>query len=188
MEKMGLTFDIIPSKFEEHLDHARSTEEVAVELALGKANDVAKKYPEAIVIGSDTIVSVDGKQYGKPKDEQDARQTLILLAGRTNIVTTAVVVVCKAEDTEMRDVISSIIFFKPLNRTKLETYLAAGDWHDKAGSYGIQGGAAPLIERIEGEYDAVLGLPTRPLADMLRAMGVSCRPAQIEKLVPTKLP
>jgi septum formation protein len=184
MEEMGLTFKVVPSSFTEYFDHARSTEDVAIELALGKARKVAQKHLRAVVIGSDTIVTFNDKQLGKPKDEQEARQTLASFAGEMNIVTTAVVVICKELGVEWVDVVSSRVFFKPLDMRAVEKYVGSGDWHDKAGSYGVQSGAAPLVDRIEGEYDAVLGLPTRPLAKQLKRLGFACHPANVESLVP----
>ena len=180
LQKMGVTFSVIPSQFEENLDHSRPVDEVAIELALGKAREVSKKHPKAIVIGADTIVLIDGKQLGKPKDEAEARATLHNLAGRTNIVCTGMAVLCQELNLETTCAVSSNVFFKPANDTAIETYLASGDWYDKAGSYGIQSGAAPLVEYVEGEYDAVLGLPTRALADQLYQMGVSCQPATLD--------
>lgn len=183
LHKMGLVFSIIPSNFEENLDHSRPVEEVAIELALGKAEDVAKDHPEAIVIGADTIVVIDGRQLGKPKDEADARRTLELLAGRANTVATGIAVIHKQSDAVLTEAVASQVYFKPLDREILEAYIASGDWHDKAGSYGVQSGGAPLIDRIEGEYDAVLGLSTKTLATFLRSLGVISRPADVKSPV-----
>lgn len=180
LEKMGLQFTIVPSSFEERLDNARSTEAVALELATGKARNIAKRFPEAIVIGSDTIVAINDKQLGKPKDEKDARKTLLLLAGQVNFVTTAVTVTCRALDKELCEVITSKVTFKPLNKKALEKYMASGDWQDKAGSYGLQSGAAPLVDYIEGAYDAILGLPTTDLARLLEAFGIQSKPVKLD--------
>jgi septum formation protein len=184
LTKMGVDFTVQPSNFEEHLDHSRSTEEVALELATGKARDVARLHPAAIIISSDTIVTIDGKQLGKPKDETDARKTLTMLASRAHTVTTAVVVICQEEQKELSEVVTSEVLFKPLNKGALETYLASGDWHDKAGSYGVQSGAAPLIDRITGDYNAVLGLPTKDLAKLLQIFDVPAKPVTLETTVP----
>jgi len=181
---MGLTFETIPSNYDEQLDHSRHVEEVAVELALGKAEDVAKQHPEEIVIGSDTIVFVDGKQLGKPKDETEARHILHKLAGKVNIVSTGLAVVCEDLDLVITEVVSSKVFFKPYDKTTHETYLATGDWHDKAGSYGMQSGAAALIDHIEGEYDSILGLPTKTLAAILHPLGFHCHAVELTPPIP----
>lgn len=189
LELMGLTFSVIPSNFEEHLDHNRNVNEVAIEIALGKAHDVARQHPEAIVIGADTIVVVDGTQLGKPKDETEARRTLMLLAGRKHVVATGIAVVYVHRNIEMTAIVQSNVVFKKLDHSALETYLASGDWHDKAGSYGLQSGGAPLVDYIEGEYDSILGLPTNTLATLLQRFGISSRKVTLKAPVPQrKLP
>lgn len=180
---MGVQFSIIPSDYCEQLDYARPVEEVAIELALGKARAVARQHPDALVIGSDTIVLADGKQLGKPRDEAEARRVLKELAGKVNIVATGLAVICESKGLEITEVVSSKVFFKEHDHGEHETYLASGDWHDKAGAYGLQSGAAPLIDHIEGDYDAILGLPTSVLAAILRPLGIDCRAATLKSSV-----
>jgi septum formation protein len=179
LQRMGVQFTVIPSDFDEQLDDARDPVEVAKELALGKANTVAAEHPEAIVIGSDCIVSINGQQLGKPADLQEARETLRRLSGQTNIVTTSVAVVCKADNLSLVEAASARVTFKPLDEQALEAYIQTGDPLDKAGSYGLQSGAAPLVERFEGDYDVIIGLPTRLLADMLQGLGVTAHHVEI---------
>lgn len=186
LEKMGVNFQIVPSSFDEYLDHARLPEEVAIELAFGKVREIARRFPEAVVIGSDTIVTINGEQLGKPADEADARATLLRLAGQMNTVTTSIVVVCSAENKELAEVVTSKVYFKPLDEQAIETYIQTGDWHDKAGSYGLQSGAAPLVDYIEGQYDAVLGLPTKDLAKLLQIFGIDSKPVEITSPVPIR--
>lgn len=181
---MGVTFTTIPSNYEEVLDDARHVVEVAKELGLGKALDVAANHPEAVVIGSDTIVLYDGAQLGKPRDEEHARQLLTKMAGQRNDVVTSIAVVCKDLGVEVVDAITSSVYFKPFNREALETYLQTGDWHDKAGGYGIQSGFAPLIDHIEGDYDSIIGLPTKRLAEMLHQLGIPAQPADVPSSLP----
>lgn len=175
LSQMGLTFDVVPSEFDEHLDESRDAEIVAKELAHGKAEDVAKNHRDAYVIGSDTIVAVNGRQMEKPRDIADAREMLTALAGHESTVSTGVAVINYDQKVALVDVATTRVYFKPDNEemTELrEEYLATDDWKDKAGAYGIQSGAAPLIDRIEGDYDTVVGLPTRLLASMLNQVGV----------------
>ena len=181
---MGLVFTVIPSDYDEQLDHDRHVEEVAIELALGKARAVAQKHPAAVVVGSDTIVFVDGKQLGKPKDEAEARETLRQLAGKVNVVSTGLAVVCEEDSLIITEVVSSEVLFKPYDRETHEAYIASGDWHDKAGSYGLQSGAAPLVDHIEGEYDAILGMPTKTLTAILHPLGFSCHAVELDPPVP----
>ncbi len=179
LTQMKVSFTAIPSDFDEQLDENRSIKEVAIELALGKAGSIAAEYPDAIVIGSDTIVGVAGRQLAKPADIAEARAMLLSLSGQRSTVTTSSVVVHTASNTVLSDADTTTVVFKKDSDevTKLrEEYLASGDWHDKAGGYGIQGGAAPLIDHIEGSYDTVVGLPTTLLAAQLESLGVTAQP------------
>jgi septum formation protein len=175
MGRMGLEFTVLPSHFDEQLDESRGAEVVAKELALGKAEDVAREHPNAYVVGSDTIVGVNGRQMEKPVDIDDARAMLIALSGQQSTVSTGVAVINKSLNVQLVEVATTQVFFKPDSEevAKLrEAYLASEDWKDKAGGYGIQSGAANLIERIDGDYDTVVGLPTRLLAKMLSELGI----------------
>ncbi|HSX00098.1 MAG TPA: nucleoside triphosphate pyrophosphatase [Patescibacteria group bacterium] len=186
LKQMRLVFTAIPSDFEEHLDHSRPTIEVAKELGLGKARAVAESHPEAIVIGSDTIVTIGGKQLGKPVDESEARDTLMQQAGEEVTVTTSVVVICIELGLEIVDADEAIVQFKPYSKAEHEKYLATGDWADKAGSWGIQSGAAALIENIQGNYDTILGLPTILLSKALQSVSVESSSLTLAAPVPHK--
>lgn len=170
-------FEAIASNFDEQLDDARSPAAVAVELAYGKARDVASQYPNSYVIGSDTIVTIDGTQLAKPADIDDARRMLSLLAGRIHEVTTGVVLVTPDVSYEAYD--TTHVHFKPYDSELVEAYLATGDSLDKAGAYGIQSGAGVLIEYIDGAYDTVIGFPTRVVSELLSKVGVDARPLQL---------
>lgn len=175
LSKMGVSFTVQPSAYNEHLDESRSAEEVAMELSLGKAKDVAKSNPDAYIIGSDTIVGINGRQMEKPRDMDEARAMLQALAGHESTVSTGVAIVNLNTDTELVDVATTKVYFKedsPEVQQLREQYLATEDWRDKAGGYGIQSGAATLIDRIEGDYDTVVGLPTRLLAQKLQELGI----------------
>lgn len=177
LEMMGLVFDVVPSGYDEWLDDAKDTRDVAIELGLGKVREVAKRYPEAIVIGGDTIVTIDGKQLGKANDVAEARAMLRDLAGKAHSVTTSVVVVCLAENFEYASADETKVVFKPYDERLVEIYLASGDWHDKAAAYGIQSGAGPLVDHTEGDIETIIGLPTRLLIEPLAHLGVAARVA-----------
>jgi nucleoside triphosphate pyrophosphatase len=179
---MGLSFDAIPSDFDEQLDASRSAEVVAVELALGKARLVASRYPEAIIIGSDTIVTdASGRQLGKAVDVEEEIAMLKSLCGKTSSVVSSVVVLCTTRGIELTAVERADVAFKPYDevRQAFDTYIASGDWQDKA-VYGIQSGAAPLIDHIAGRYDTILGLPTESLSRLLAKAGIAARPVQVK--------
>jgi len=176
LELMGLTFTVVPSDFDEWLDDALDTRDVAIALGLGKARTVAVQYPEAIVIGSDTIVTVDGKQLGKAADDNEARAMLRLLSEHPSTVTTSVVVICIATGYEYADADTADVVFKPYDETGVEKYIATQDYRDKAGAYGIQTGAAPLIDHIAGAVTTIIGLPAPIVATQLEKFGIVTKP------------
>ena len=174
LQRMNIgDFETIPSGFEENPDHSRDVIDVAKELALGKALEIARRFPEDIVIASDTIVTIGNRQLEKPIDIDDARNMLVNLSRGPSSVITSVAVVQGQKQLVGTD--TTKVYFKldsPEIQEARELYLATEDWKDKAGGYGIQSGAAPLIDHIEGDYDTVVGLPTRLLAQMLGEFGI----------------
>ena len=181
---MGVMFEVMPSNFDEKLDDSRSPEDVAIELAVGKASEVAAKNPDAIVIGSDTIVTINGRQLEKPRDTADAYDMLKVLSGTHNEVTTSLAVICKADGVLLTTADTTKVYFKPYDAEAVKTYVESGDTVDKAAAYGIQSGAAPLIEYIDGYYDTVIGLPTHLLAKFLAQLGVEAKPVELDCPVP----
>ncbi len=187
LTQMEVAFEAIASNFDEKLDDTRSPETVAMELALGKALDVAEKHPDALVIGSDTIVTIDGKQLEKARDKQEAHDMLRMLAGKTNLVSTGIAIVRKSDGLQLTGVDTTKVVFKSYDAAAVETYLASDDWADKAGGYGIQSGAAPLIQEIDGHYDTVIGLPTTLLSMLLSEVGVTAKTLELTPPVPQAL-
>lgn len=183
LSRMGVAFEAIPSHFDEKLNDALPAEEVAGELALGKAREVARQHPDSIVIGSDTIVTIHGKQLEKPRDSTEAKEMLTMLSGASNDVSTGVAVVCIADGFEMVRADTTKVCFKPYDEAAIDRYVATGDPLDKAGAYGIQSGAASLIDHIDGQYDTVIGLPTTLLVLMLSELGVTARAVELESPV-----
>ncbi|MFZ1483724.1 MAG: Maf family protein [Candidatus Saccharimonadales bacterium] len=177
---MGVEFTVVPSNFDEQLDDSRSPEVVAIELAVGKASEVSEKFPEAIVIGSDTIVTINGHQLEKPRDTAEAYEMLELLSGTHNEVTTSLAVICKADGTLLTGADTTKVHFKPYNQQAVKAYVETGDTVDKAAAYGIQSGAAPLIDHIEGRYDTVVGLPTLLLSEYLAQLGVTAKTVDLD--------
>lgn len=175
LEEMGLDFTIVPSDFEEYLDASRPVEDIAMELGAGKARAVAEKYPEAIVIGSDTIVTIGEVQLGKAVDLEDARRMWRLITTAPNKVTSSLAVICKAENYEKVTYDSAWVYLRPYDEVAVEAYLATGDYTDKAGAYAIQH-IGDLLDHIDGSEHTILGLPTEKLADILhKDFGVGAR-------------
>lgn len=175
---MGVACSVNPSDYAEKLDESRDAREVAMELALGKALNVARRHPEAYVIGSDTIVAIGNRQMEKPVDRADAEEMLIALSQGASTVSTGLAVVNLARNIQLVGETTTLVHFKPDSPevAKLrQIYLDSEDWKDKAGGYGLQSGAAPLIDSIEGDYDAVVGLPTALLAGYLNQVGIKAR-------------
>jgi septum formation protein len=148
-------------------------------LALQKARAVAATEADALVLGSDTAVVFEQQVMGKPVDEQDAVSMLLQLSGRTHQVLTAVALVRRTgqgsgqEERHWSLLVSTDVTFKPLSRAECQRYWASGEPQDKAGSYGIQGLGAVFVERIEGSYSAVVGLPLQETAELLQRQGVA---------------
>lgn len=180
---MGVEFETIPSGFDEYLDDARDPEIIANELALGKAMDVAQRFPDAYVIGSDTIVTIDGHQLGKPTSVEDAHEMLMSLAGKPNYVTTGVAIVCVNKNIRLTGSATAAVFFKEYNEAAVKAYVATGDPFDKAGGYAIQHPlCVVMIDKIDGDRDIIVGFPTVLVASLLAECGVQAEPVRGEEL------
>lgn len=143
-------------------------EEVALENALRKAEAVAAHDREALVLAVDTVVSLDGRLYGKPQSVEDARRTLRQLGGRTHQVVSAV---CVHSHGQPRAATATTrVTFRPADERLIAWYLETGEWGGRAGGYAIQGRGAALIEAIEGDYTNVVGLPVATLLDLCPAL------------------
>lgn len=187
LEQIGLEFEICPAKGEEVIT-TTIPEEVVQELSRQKAEEVAamvSSYGEQhkeimtpqdlLVIGADTIVAAEGKILGKPKDEEDAFQMLSMLSGKAHSVYTGVtfVFVDKSGKAgaysfyEKTDVV-----MKEMSELEIKRYIATGEPMDKAGAYGIQGRCAIYVEKINGDYNNVVGLPVARIYKELQKLGI----------------
>ena len=145
----------------------------AQRLACEKARVVAEDAPEAVVIGSDTIVVLDGDVLGKPRDEAHAAAMLARLADRRHTVMTAVAVRWRGAERSAVEQVEVCV--GPLTPEQIDAYIATGEPMDKAGAYGIQGFGATIVERVEGDYFSVMGLPLHRLVLLLRELGLDYR-------------
>ena len=170
---LGLSFEVCPPTFvEQPIPDLLPLEQVA-RFALEKARSVARTCPEDLVLGSDTVIESNGRLLGKPSDLKDARAILTSLAGRPHVVHTAVALCSRVRGIEVVDVATTTVFIKPDIGDQIERYLATGESLGKAGAYSIQGQGADLIEKIDGDYTAVVGLPLQASARLLCAAGYS---------------
>ena len=173
LRMLGLDFEILVSNAEESKGELPdSPGEQVMELAARKAGEIASLHPDALVIAADTIVVAEKQILGKPGDEEDARRMLSFLSGRWHEVYTGVALVKAAEKKRLVDYERTRVKFRPLSREEIDRYIRSGEPMDKAGAYGIQGLGAVLVERIEGCYFNVVGLPLTKLTLMLKEFDV----------------
>lgn len=161
MELAGYDFEVICADIVEVIPEEAMPQEVVMSLALQKAQAVAAEHKEAVVIGSDTVVALDGKILGKPHSEQEACEMLRSLSGRTHKVFTGVAIVCGGKVKNFFD--ETDVEFYSLGDDEIKKYVATGEPTDKAGAYGIQGKGSVLVKRINGDFFSVMGLPIAKL-------------------------
>lgn len=161
MELAGYDFEVICADIVEVVPEEAMPQEVVMSLALQKAQAVAAEHKEAVVIGSDTVVALDGKILGKPHSEQEACEMLRSLSGRTHKVFTGVAIVCGGKVKNFFD--ETDVEFYSLGDDEIKKYVATGEPTDKAGAYGIQGKGSVLVKRINGDFFNVMGLPIAKL-------------------------
>ncbi|CAN5825556.1 Maf family protein [soil metagenome] len=169
LRRLGLEFEVRPAEIDEsYVDHEMPAAH-AERLAREKAFAIAHTEPGAVVIGSDTIVVVGSNVLGKPRDEQEAGEMLLRLSGREHQVHTGVAV---AMDRQVESDLQRVsVRFRNLDRRACEEYVATGEPLDKAGAYGIQGFGSALVESIEGDYFAVMGLPVVCTLELIERFG-----------------
>jgi len=173
LDLIGIAHEVRPANIDETMRLREAPRRHAERLAREKASAIAKRDPDLITIGADTIVVVNRKVLGKPRDPEDAARMLTMLSGREHMVITAVAV---SRGRKLRSAVEEVrVRFRRLRDDEIEAYIATGEPMDKAGAYGIQGYGATIVERIEGDYFAVMGLPIVRLIGLLRDVGVRYR-------------
>ena len=168
---IGLQFEVLPADVDETLLPDEIPWAYAERLARAKAQKSAMT--DAVSIGSDTIVVVDGDVLGKPKDEEEAFAMLRRLSGRSHKVMTAVAVAFDGQVTS--DVVEVGVTFRTLRDDEIEDYIRTGEPMDKAGAYGIQGFGATIVDGVDGDYFAVMGLPVNRMIRLLETVGLVYR-------------
>jgi len=170
----GLSFVVLSSAIDETPYENESPHDLVERLASAKAElAAARAIGPAIIIGADTVISLDGLILGKPRSSDDARHMLEKLSGRTHSVVTGVALI-RLPDSERRTFVeSTLVHFAALSAEQITHYLATGEPHDKAGAYAIQGHAGRFIPRVEGCYFNVVGLPLSRLYRALIDLGWS---------------
>jgi len=159
LKQAGIAFDVIPSDFDENRVAMDDPAQYVRTLANAKAGEVSDRFPDRWVIGADTIVLINGKVLGKPRDMPSARTMLEQLSGQTHQVYTGFTLCCRKLQKRISDIASTDVTFKQLTKNEIEWYLHTKEPFDKAGAYAIQGLGTFLVKRINGSYTNVVGLP-----------------------------
>ncbi|HET8579966.1 MAG TPA: Maf family protein, partial [Nitrospiraceae bacterium] len=181
---LQIPFEVVAPPFQEQVSQESSAAEQAQRFALGKAWSCAQQYPDSLVLGSDTLISVGTYVLGKPADLDEARAILRSLRGREHVIHTAVAICRKRDDLQDLAAEKVRVWMNNLSDAEVEAYLQTEEWIGKAGAYSIQDSGSRLITRIEGEYTAAVGLPLRLVACLLQRHGVDV--PDIQKLYQTK--
>ena len=177
LEKAGVHFQVMPSQEEEHIEK-KEPAQIVENLSWQKAASVASKTgQDVIVIGSDTLVAYEGRVLGKPRDAEEAVETLKLLQGNTHQVYTGVTVIVRDKEEEITKTFSrrTDVTFYPVDEKVIRDYVASGDPMDKAGSYDIRGDFSVYIKEIYGDYNNVVGLPVSMLFWEMKQLGINLR-------------
>lgn len=176
---IGIEHVVLPSNIDETMHTGEIPAEHALRLAVEKACAVARSHPDAVVIGSDTVVVLDDRVLGKPASPDAAREMLRSLNGRTHRVITAVAVAYGGVTSQGAEEVS--VTFRRLADDEIDAYVETREGMDKAGAYGIQGFGATIVEKIEGDFFAVMGMPLVRLIGLLRDAGLRYRFGNVER-------
>jgi septum formation protein len=165
LHQLGIPFDVVAPRYVEHDPPDADPGQLVREHALGKARSVAADADDRPVLGVDTTVALDGRIYAKPADAGDAERMLEELSGRTHAVVSGLALVTPGWEYVEDE--ATLVTFRALTPRDLANYVASGEWHGRAGGYAIQGLGAGLVERVEGDYLNVVGLPASLLVRLL---------------------
>ena len=177
LAKAGYCFEIVPSDVDES---AYDTDGVSSEghtkiLALAKAKDVAAKFPNAIVMGSDTVVDLDGEIIGKPDDAGHAEEITRKLFSRPHQVITGLALVCVEKGIEIVEADTTVVYPRQLTEEQIAEHIRKGDWQGKAGAYGIQETGDEFVDHIEGSFTNVMGLPMEMVERLLGELDINSK-------------
>ncbi len=174
LEKAGYRFAIEPSGVDEdaYAKDGVSSEDHCMLLAQTKAREVAGRFPNQLVLGSDTVVDYEGQIIGKPIDAADAERITRILFSKPHKVITGIALVCMLKHIEIVEAITTTVYPKQLTERQIQEHIAGGLWEGKAGAYGIQETGDDFVERIEGSFTNVMGLPMERAAAILEQHGI----------------
>jgi septum formation protein len=169
LAKAGYQFAIEPSGVDEEAfsTDGINSEEHCKLLAQAKAQEVAKRFPDKFILGSDTVVDLDGEIIGKPEDADHAEEITRKLFSKPHKVITGIALVCLARNIEIVEAIMTIVYPKRLTERQISEHIAGGLWEGKAGAYGIQETGDEFVDHIKGSFTNVMGLPMERVAEIL---------------------
>ena len=181
LEILQFSFSVIAPDCDEEAKGGHTVEELVQHLAGQKAQSVAHRFPEALVIGGDTLIEINGEILGKPGNEHEAATMLRQLSGRMHRVHSGIAVVCHTRNRVRAEGDTVEVHMKTLSESDIQAYVSTGECLGKAGSYCIQEEGANLIEKIAGDYPTVVGLPLMKVYEILKEEGVNF-PVNIENI------
>ncbi len=173
LEIIGLKFKVEPSNYEEDIKSGVEPHEIAQRISLEKAKVVASKHKNAIVIAADSLIVFGGQTLGKPHTENEARKMLETLNGKSHSVITGFSIIDTGKNKMLSKSIETKVYVRKLTLPEINTYVKSKEPLDKAGAYAIQGLGAVIVEKIEGDYFNVMGLPLSALTEALKEFGIS---------------
>jgi septum formation protein len=174
LEKAGYRFDVIPSDVDESsfdMEGVSSVEHTR-QLALAKACDIASRFPDRIVFGADTVVEFAGTIIGKPTDAADAEQITRTLFSAPHEVITGIALVGITDSIRIVEADTTVVYPKKLTDEQIARHIESGDWQGKAGAYGIQESGDEFVEKIDGSFTNVMGLPMELVTEVLDSLGI----------------
>jgi septum formation protein len=172
MERTRIPFVVEVSDFDEDITQELPPSELVQSLALGKAESVAIKHTEGIVLGADTLVEFDGKSLGKPLTPEKSKEMLTLLNNKTHPIHTGWCIIDAATGRREIGVETTLVTFRNLSGAEIDAYIATGEALNVAGGYAIQGGASSFVKRIEGDFYNIVGLPLARIVEKLARFGI----------------
>lgn len=172
LQRIGLKFKVDPSNYEENISSELEPHELAKSLSLEKAKLVAKKHMNALVIAADTFIVFEGKILGKPRTETEAQEMLETINGKPHSVITGFTIIDTANNKALSKAVETKVYIKKLSSNEIDAYVGSKEPLDKAGAYAIQGLGSVIVEKIEGDYFNVIGLPLSALSESLKEFGV----------------
>jgi len=172
LKKTGLKFKVEPSNYEENISPELEPHEQAKSLSLEKAKLVAKNHKNALIIAADTFIVLEDKILGKPRTETEAKKMLETISGMQHSVITGFAIMDTEDHKVLSESVETKVYIRKLTSNEIAAYVKSKEPLDKAGAYAIQGLGAAIVEKIEGDYFNVVGLPLSALAESLKEFGV----------------